>query len=243
MAINYFAVLFQENVKPCYPRKGTFYQLEVSQSGLDCSASAWLERLTGSEIASLYGLISMYDRQTSEHAFRTLTLIESLVWQMECCQEEVELICLAALLHDIGKVVIPSLILAKSGSLDETEWKIMRLHPEIGREILVRAGGIFAAVGHIVVAHHERWDGMGYPAGLAGEDIPLLARILAIADSFDAMTTSRVYQHRRSTMDARHELLNGAGHQYDPHMVAVFVSLLDQWYERLLSIPPGADKL
>ena len=110
----------------------------------------------------------------------------------------------------------------------------MQLHPKIGRCMLSQAGGVFAGIEHIVVAHHERWDGEGYPAGLACEEIPLSARILAVVDSFDAMTSTRVYQQKRSVAEARLELLLGAGYQYDPRVVAAFVKLLDRGYHGCL---------
>jgi HD-GYP domain-containing protein (c-di-GMP phosphodiesterase class II) len=208
--------------------KEAFQRIQSTLEAFPSSFVAdWLPNLSACEVAALQILVSAYDHGTSEHALRTAGLVAAVAGQMQCAQEEVALSYLAALLHDIGKAAIPEPILCKPGPLDEQERKIMQLHPKIGRHMLVLAGGIFAAVEPIVVAHHERWDGEGYPAGLAGEDIPLLARILAVVDSFDAMTSPRVYQQRRTMAEARYELLLGAGHQYDPRVVAVFVALLD----------------
>ena len=191
-------------------------------------AADCLPKLSVDEVDGLQALVSAYDRGTCEHALRTAALVASVARQMQCTREEVSLSGLAALLHDIGKAAIPAPILCKPGPLDAQERKIMQLHPKIGRCMLSQAGGVFAGIEHIVVAHHERWDGEGYPAGLACEEIPLSARILAVVDSFDAMTSTRVYQQKRSVAEARLELLLGAGYQYDPRVVAAFVKLLDR---------------
>jgi len=131
------------------------------------------------------------------------------------------------LLHDIGKIGIPDAILHKPGPLSEEEWTVMRLHPEIGQHILSQAGGVFIALARIVVAHHERWDGHGYPSGLAQESIPLAARILTVIDSYDAMTSRRVYRGPMSPLAAREELQRCAGSQYDPEVVTAFLHVLD----------------
>jgi HD-GYP domain-containing protein (c-di-GMP phosphodiesterase class II) len=230
MFIDYLAMLYQATIKRHLLAKDVLIKRKaegLSTLPIYSNEEHWLQTLSSSEIAGLRELVSAYDHSTNGHAQRTATLAEAIAQQMHCTQEEIELSCLAALLHDIGKVAIPSPILFKPGPLNEEEWKIMRLHPEISRQMVLQAGGIFASVEHIVVAHHEHWDGGGYPSGLSGEDIPLLARILTVADSFDAMTTTRVYQQRLSMPDARRELLSGAGRQYDPLVVSAFVSLLD----------------
>jgi HD-GYP domain-containing protein (c-di-GMP phosphodiesterase class II) len=130
------------------------------------------------------------------------------------------------LLHDIGKVEISSDILYKCGPLDDEEWKIMRLHPQIGHYKLVREGGFFNRLAPIVLAHHERWDGKGYPLGLKGEEIPIEARVLAVVDSFDAMTSERCYSQPRSWSEACRELQHGANSQYDPLVVYAFLNVL-----------------
>jgi HD-GYP domain-containing protein (c-di-GMP phosphodiesterase class II) len=104
----------------------------------------------------------------------------------------------------------------------------MRRHPEIGRQILEQAGGVFRALTAVVVAHHERWDGLGYPAGLKGDEIPIGARILSVVDSYDAMTSHRPYREPFSMAQARDELQRCAGHQYDPNVVEAFLCVLDE---------------
>ncbi len=132
----------------------------------------------------------------------------------------------AALLHDIGKTKIPKEILHKPGPLDDQEWRIMKLHPVIGADMLTSAGGVLAGIAIAVRHHHERWDGGGYPDGLRGEQIPLLSRILAVCDTYNAITTERPYRAARSAAAAYEELELGSGTQFDPRVVAALVRLL-----------------
>jgi diguanylate cyclase (GGDEF)-like protein len=121
-------------------------------------------------------------------------------------------------LHDIGKVAIPDRILAKGGPLDDAEWQIMRAHPEIGEQIIRRIGAISMAAG-AVRHHHERVDGKGYPDGLAGDAIPIEARVVAVSDAYSAMTSDRVYARGRAARAALRELRRGAGQHHDPRVV------------------------
>src|SRR5436853_5344348 len=162
------------------------------------------------------------DRGADAHYQRIVQLAEATIRKLGGSEEEQHLIRLAALLHDIGKIGIPDAILHKPGPLTSEEWAIMRRHPEIGQQILEEAGGIFRPLAAIVAAHHERWDGKGYPVGLAGEEIPLASRILSVVDSYDAMTSHRPYRIPFSTREARAELQRGAGGQYDPCVVEAF---------------------
>jgi HD-GYP domain-containing protein (c-di-GMP phosphodiesterase class II) len=141
-------------------------------------------------------------------------------------EEEVQLIRLAAQLHDIGKMGIPDAILHKPGPLTPEEWAVMQSHPRMGQQILTQAGGRLDLISHIVVAHHERWDGQGYPYGLAQQEIPLGARILSVVDSYDAMTSTRPYREACSAEQARAELQRYAGSQYDPRVVDAFLQVL-----------------
>ncbi len=170
---------------------------------------------------------SARDRSTNEHAHRMVVLAEATARALNRPEEEVHLLRLGALLHDIGKIGIPDAILHKPGPLSEEEWAVMRLHPEIGQKILSQAGGVFIALASIVVAHHERWDGHGYPMGLEQEAIPLAARILTVIDSYDAMTSRRVYRAAMSPLAARQELQRCSGSQYDPDVVTAFLQVLD----------------
>jgi HD-GYP domain-containing protein (c-di-GMP phosphodiesterase class II) len=132
----------------------------------------------------------------------------------------------AAELHDVGKVAIPDAILEKPDALDATEWEFMRQHTILGERILSAAPAL-RPVARIVRASHERWDGGGYPDGLAGESIPLAARIVAVCDAFEAITSDRCYRKAQSLEVARAELLREAGRQFDPAVVEAFVAELD----------------
>jgi HD-GYP domain-containing protein (c-di-GMP phosphodiesterase class II) len=136
-----------------------------------------------------------------------------------------------ALLHDVGKIGIQDAILLKPGALTDEEWAVMRRHPLIGAEILQRLTHLEGAR-EIVVAHQERWDGSGYPAGLKGTAIPLCARIFAVADAFDAMTSDRPYRKKMTYADARKEIERCAGTQFDPEVVEAFLGIPpDVWGE------------
>ena len=125
-----------------------------------------------------------------------------------------------ALLHDVGKVAVPKAIINKPGPLDEEEWRIVRGHTIEGQRMLDRVGGFMREVGVIVRAHHERWDGGGYPDGLAGEAIPLEARIIAACDSWNAMTTDRATAPRCPSRTPRARCFDNAGTQFDPQVAA-----------------------
>jgi HD-GYP domain-containing protein (c-di-GMP phosphodiesterase class II) len=126
---------------------------------------------------------------------------------------------LVALLHDVGKIRIPGEIVNKPGPLDEDEWELMQTHTIEGERLLQQVGGLLARVGGVVRSCHERWDGTGYPDGLAGEQIPLVARIVMCCDAFSAMTTSRSYRPALPLEDAVAELRRCAGSHFDPVVV------------------------
>ncbi|MGN6256756.1 MAG: HD-GYP domain-containing protein [Solirubrobacterales bacterium] len=133
----------------------------------------------------------------------------------------------AALLHDVGKISVPNEIINKEGPLDEAEWEVMRQHTIEGERMLKRIGGVLAEVGRIVRASHEHFDGSGYPDGLAGEEIPIEARIVTCCDAFSAMTTTRSYRKAMGTEAAVAELRACAATQFDPEVVAALVELIE----------------
>jgi two-component system cell cycle response regulator len=139
--------------------------------------------------------------------------------------ETLEQLCLAAELHDVGKIAIPDAIMHKAGPLDETEWAFMRRHTLIGERIVAAAPAL-GPVAKLVRASHERWDGTGYPDAMAGNDIPLGARIIAVCDAYDAMVSDRPYRRGRSAAAAIDELRRCAGTQFDPAVVDAFVAEL-----------------
>ncbi|MDP2728245.1 MAG: HD domain-containing phosphohydrolase, partial [Dehalococcoidia bacterium] len=141
--------------------------------------------------------------------------------------EDMKMLETAALLHDIGKIGITEAILSKPGSLTNTEWEIVQAHPVIG-ELLIKRMPSLPKTLLAILHHHERWDGNGYPDKLKGEEIPFFARLLTIADAYDAMTSTRPYRRALSKEQAVEELRKGAGSQFDPVLVKAFISLLAQ---------------
>ncbi len=172
---------------------------------------------------------SIYDDETSKHVQRVMQLAVVVARQLAQREEEIHQLCLAAFFHDIGKIGIPAEILSKPEPLTQEEWSIIRCHPDIGRQVLEQAGGMFQQVANIVGAHHERWDGQGYPRGIAATNIPPLARILTVVDAYDAMTSQRAYQRNPcSITQARRELQRCASSQFDPWVVQAFLPLLEK---------------
>ena len=168
--------------------------------------------------------LDMRDTGTARHSQTVGRYAKLLARELGLPEASVERLHLAGLLHDVGKVGIPDSILQKPGALDDGEWAEMKKHPELGARIL--QGANLEDISGWVLAHHERPDGRGYPQGLAGDEIPVPARILAVADAYEAMTTDRVYKAAMPHEDAQAELLRCAGRQFDPDVVGTFVELL-----------------
>jgi putative nucleotidyltransferase with HDIG domain len=161
-----------------------------------------------------------------------LKLVEGVAKGLGLDDDEVDRVKAAALLHDIGKVAVPDGILHKPEPLVEEERRLMHRHPVIGWEILKAIPFLESAAG-IVRAHHERFDGKGYPDGLAGEEIPLEARIFAVADALDAITTDRPYRQAVSLAEARQVIAKGSGTQFDPSVVETLAEVPDDALERI----------
>ncbi len=164
------------------------------------------------------------DVYTGSHSERVAELAARIAECMGVDAETIELTRLAASLHDLGKLAIPEEILRKPGALTESERLVLERHPQIGYRMLESLG--VEPLAQWVLHHHERWDGGGYPNGLPGEEIPLGARIIFVADAYDAMTSDRVYRQRLSDEDAMAELVRCAGSQFDPDVVTAFASEL-----------------
>jgi HD-GYP domain-containing protein (c-di-GMP phosphodiesterase class II) len=147
--------------------------------------------------------------------------------QLNLSEAELQHIEHGALLHDIGKIGVPDHILYKPGPLTPEEWEVMKQHPVIGYKMCMKIEMLRPAA-PIVLHHHERWDGRGYPYGLNGAEIPLGARIFAIADTLDAMTSDRPYRKALSFAQAREEIERCAGSQFDPELVRVFLELPEE---------------
>jgi HD-GYP domain-containing protein (c-di-GMP phosphodiesterase class II) len=172
-------------------------------------------------------LVEEDDAYTGDHSRGVVLLALKVGDELDLDPRERRDLEFAALLHDVGKVAIPKEILHKAGPLTQEEMALMRTHTIEGHRIVGRFGGVLGEVGRIVRACHERWDGHGYPDGLAGERIPLSARIIFACDAFNAMTTDRTYREGMPVADAVAELRDNAGEQFDPRVVAVMLRLLE----------------
>jgi HD-GYP domain-containing protein (c-di-GMP phosphodiesterase class II) len=166
-------------------------------------------------------------QETEEHAERIKNLAQMVGKEIGLPQEKLDELALLATLHDIGKVGIDEKILNKPGKLSKEEWKEMKKHPEIGYRIAMASPELMT-VAEYILAHHERWDGKGYPRGLKGEEIPLLARIIAITDAYDAMMSDRPYRKAISKEEALAEIKANAGTQFDPKFAEFFVKLMSE---------------
>ena len=169
------------------------------------------------------------DPATLQHCQRVAGLSLELGKRIALSERELRLLHVAAAFHDVGKIGIPDVVLKKNGRFTDGDWIVMRTHPERGQRILQAAGlKDGEALGLAVRHHHERYDGAGYPDRLAGDHIPLLARIIAIADSYDAMATPRTYGRFKPHAEILSELRNEQGAQHDPFLCAKFLELIER---------------
>jgi HD-GYP domain-containing protein (c-di-GMP phosphodiesterase class II) len=169
-------------------------------------------------LTSLVGAVNDHDTYTGGHSCRVADYTAALGRVMGLPRIEVSFLRQAGLVHDIGKIGIPDKVLRKNGKLTEDELHLVRLHPIFGASILSRFPNMERMI-PIVLHHHERWDGSGYPSGLSGVDIPRESRAIFVADAFDAMTTDRPYGEILGTEEALAELRRCSGAQFDPHLV------------------------
>ncbi len=179
-------------------------------------------------IQCLVGALEAKDLYTRGHSMRVGDMTYELARKIGLRGEELEFIHIAAHLHDIGKIGVPDEILNKEGQLTEDEWNTVKRHPEIGSNIL-NCSNKLRGISRLVLHHHERWDGKGYPCGIKGESIPLGSRIIAICDSIDAMTSSRPYRNSLSWELCKREIHSNKGKQFDPFLVDAVEELWDEW--------------
>lgn len=167
------------------------------------------------------------DPYTGDHSRRVSDMACFLCRKMGMTEDEVQEIHIAGHLHDIGKIGIPDRVLLKEGKLDDDEWQLMKKHPQIGAEIMSKSEH-FTRIAAILLHHHERWDGRGYPFGAKGEEIPVGARVIAVCDSIDAMASKRSYRNALPMEVVRAEIEKNIGIMYDPEIARL---ALDNWEE------------
>ncbi len=192
----------------------------------------YLVELVESSIQMLGDAGHYNDSDTGEHIWRMAAYSKALAVALGFNEEQARIIELAAPLHDTGKIGTPDSILKAPRKLTDKEWEIMKQHAPIGGYILATSKHpVFKMASEIAMSHHEKWDGRGYPDGLYGEEIPLPARIVAVADVFDALTTRRPYKDAWPLEKARIEISNGSGTAFDPQVVHAFESIFDELIE------------
>ncbi len=202
--------------------------LDSRQKALELAdAYKTLENTYDQTLLALMSALDARDRETEGHSARVARISELLGEELDLPPAQRQSLQRGSLLHDIGKIGISDAILNKAGKLTDDEWRVMRQHPSIGREIIKDIPFLQDAI-PVVYAHHERWDGSGYPRGLRGTEIPLEARIFAVADIFDALTSVRSYRKGVSDVEALRYLQEKAGILVDPQVVAVFARLLER---------------
>ncbi len=196
-----------------------------------------LQRVTLQTITTIANIIDAKDEYTKGHSYRVAEYSSALAKELGYSEQQVQNTKYIGLLHDIGKIGIPDSILNKPGRLTDDEFAIMRKHVDIGDKIL-SGNHMIEGLEDGARYHHERYNGSGYPRGLKGDEIPEIARIIGIADAYDAMTSNRVYRKRLTDQDVIDELKRCSGTQFDPKICAVFVSMLEDG--RLKKLSPDA---
>jgi putative nucleotidyltransferase with HDIG domain len=196
------------------------------------SHSQELERSYSATVRVLSNAVEARDAYTGKHADRVTAYGIEIARAMGLALADEPRVEFGFLLHDIGKVAIPDAILYKPGSLTEKERALMAQHPLVGSEIVAGIEFLSEAA-HVVRSHHERWDGNGYPDGLRGEEIPLAARVFAVADVLDALTTDRPYRPALPLTEARRMIVAAAGSQFDPRVIEAFESIPDAVFDEI----------
>ena len=208
------------------------------------SALQQLERSYGETLQALGAAIDLRDGETAGHSRRVASYASRIAQELKAPEHQLKTIVIGAWLHDIGKLATPDAILLKPGSLTKKEWVVMRAHVEIGYD-LVRRIPFLSEAAEIVLTHHERCDGSGYPRGLTGSQIPFGAKVFAIADTLDAMTSIRPYRPALPLRDAIEEIRRGKGGRYDNEVASAFLGISPQEWEtlRLECSEPGIASL
>ncbi|MBQ7470372.1 MAG: HD-GYP domain-containing protein [Pseudobutyrivibrio sp.] len=203
--------------------------------------------MTINTIQTIAGAIDARDEYTGGHServgFYASRLAREMAADYDLAEEDILRVHYIGLVHDIGKIGVADTVLNKSGRLTDEEFSLMKKHTEIGYEIMSSLGQEIKGVLDGIRYHHERFDGLGYPDGLSDTDIPLIARILALADSYDAMTSNRVYRKRLTDEQVREEILKNSGTQFDPALAEIFIRLIDRKELSVMTVEGAAADL
>lgn len=203
--------------------------------------------MTINTIQTIAGAIDARDEYTGGHServgFYASRLAREMAADYDLTEEDILRVHYIGLVHDIGKIGVADTVLNKSGRLTDEEFSLMKKHTEIGYEIMSSLGQEIKGVLDGIKYHHERFDGLGYPDGLSDTDIPLIARILALADSYDAMTSNRVYRKRLTDEQVREEILKNSGTQFDPALAEIFIRLIDRKELSVMTVEGAAADL
>jgi len=181
-------------------------------------------------VMALSSALDARDKYTSGHSRRVMEYSAGIAKHLELPKKEIDNLRISALLHDVGKVGVPDAVLHKESKISDKEFAVIKKHPTIGANILETIGA-FRDLVPIVYHHHERYDGFGYPQGIYGEQIPLLSRIISVADSFDAMTSTRPYRKALDIGAALIEIELNSGKQFDPSITNVFIARFGYIFE------------
>jgi len=227
---NTFGVIVgnKKNSKKSFESKDLYFlDLISKQASSMIENIALYENIYDNLLSTLYAfvrLIEARDPYTKKHSSRTTAYAVKISKAMQLSRAEIDCLKVAGYLHDIGKIGIPDSILLKPASLTKEEYEMIKMHPVIADDILSHIS-MWEKEKGIIRAHHERWDGKGYPDGLAGTDIPLLSRILSVADVYDALTSDRAYRSKMTHEEAVKIITENAGTQFDPEIVEIFLNV------------------
>ncbi len=204
---------------------GTAADLEARLAEAKAGASTETPIEAAERLLGFVAALSAHDHLTRGHSERVRAYSQMIAKELRLSRAEVDCLNWAALLHDVGKLEVPAEILNKPGRLSDDEWRQIRLHPELGARLAEPLRAWLGEWTDAIADHHERWDGTGYPAAAAGEGISLGGRIVAVADVFDVVTSSRSYKESGSAVDGREEIARCAGTQFDPRVVRAFLTI------------------
>ena len=222
------AFIFQEN--RFFSEKDIYYMSFITQKAASAIENiALYENIYENLFSTLFAFVTaleVRDLYTRKHSTRVARYAHMIAEQMGCTEEELDVINFAGSLHDIGKIGIRDDILLKPGRLTDEEYEKIKEHPVIGADIISKLG-LWDREMEIIRHHHERYDGKGYPDGLAGDDIPKLARIMAVADCYDAMASDRAYRKKMDKESVVKIIRENSGTQFDPEAVEAFLKVAD----------------